>query len=312
VVTTTSAVPVETRVDPRLIACLAAVYLIWSSTYLAIRVAVAELPPLLAASMRFLAAGSAMLAIARRRGAAWPALRDWLRAAPVGTLLFLGGNGCLCLAEASTGGVSSGGTAVVSATMPLWVGVLGALSLGRRARGDARPTAREWLALALGFGGVVVLMNGPSLAGDRLHVALAIASPILWGTGSLLARRTKGTGGAHAGLVGPSLQMLTGGVVLLAVSLARGSRLPLHASTGAWLALAYLVVFGSLLGFTAYMWLLRNARPAVATSYAFVNPVLAVLIGAALYGEPLGWTTLVANGLIVAAVILVLRPRRAA
>ena len=105
--------------------------------------------------------------------------------------------------------------------------------------------------------------------------------------------------------------MLTGGLVLLAVSLARGSRLPLHASTGAWLALAYLVVFGSLLGFTAYMWLLRNARPAVATSYAFVNPVLAVLIGAALYGEPLGWTTLVANGLIVAAVVLVLRPRRA-
>jgi len=186
--------------------------------------------------------------------------------------------------------------------MPLWIGVLGA-AVGQR------PTAREWLALLVGFVGVVVLMGGPTLAGKPLHIAFAIASPILWACGSLLSRRTRDVGGEHASLVGPAVQMLTGGAVLVVVALARGERLPAHAATASWLAVGYLVVFGSVLGFTAYAWLLRNARPVVATSYAYVNPVLAVLIGAALYGEPLGWTTAVANVLIVGAVMLALRKR---
>ena len=291
---------VRPRVDPRLIASLTAVYLIWSSTYLAIRIAVAELPPLLTASMRFLLAGSVMMGIARRRGAAWPPLRDWLRVLPIGVLLFLGGNGFVAIAETS---VSSGGAAVVCATMPLWIGVLGAV-IGER------PTAREWISLVVGFVGVVVLMGGPSLEGKPEHIALVIGSPILWASGSLIARRTKDIGGAHATMVGPAMQMLTGGVVLLLASLVRGEHLPAHASATAWLAIGYLGLFGSLIGFTAYSWLLRNARPVVATSYAYVNPILAVLIGAALYGEPLGWTTAVANVLIVGAVMLALRPRR--
>src|SRR5262249_2004574 len=128
-------------VDPRFVASLAAVYVIWSSTYLAIRIAVVDLPPLIMASMRFLAAGAILFAVARRRGAAWPTLRDWLRVTPIGVLLFLGGNGFVALAETS---VSSGGAAVVCATMPLWVGVLGALT-------GVRPTAREWLSLVVGF-----------------------------------------------------------------------------------------------------------------------------------------------------------------
>ena len=290
--------PIEAR-RRRLVASLAAVYIIWGSTYLAMRIAVATLPPLLMASMRFLTAGAIMLIAARRRGAAIPAARDWLRIAPVGALFFLGGNGLVALSEQS---VSSGGVAVVCATMPLWVGVLGA-AVG------VRPTAREWIALVMGFVGVVVLMGGPTLSGHPLHIAFAICSPILWACGSLLSRRTKDVGGEHASLIGPALQMLTGGAVLLAVALVRGEHLPVHAAASSWLALGYLIVFGSLIGFTAYSWLLRNARPVVATSYAYVNPVLAVLIGAALYAEPLGWTTAVANVLIVGAVKLALRRR---
>ncbi len=285
------------RVDPRLIASLAAVYLIWSSTYLAMRVAVEELPPLLMASMRFLAAGGVLLAVALRRGATIPAPRDWLRLAPSGGLLFLGGNGFVAIAETSIG---SGGAAVVCATMPLWVGVLGRL-LG------ATVPAREWLSLVLGFVGVVVLMGGPSLEGRHEHIALLVCSPMLWALGSLLSRRTKDIGGAHASLVGPAVQMLIGGAVLAVAALIHRESLPAHASTTAWLSVGYLFVFGSVVGFTAYAWLLGNARPVVATSYAYVNPVLAVLVGAALHGEPLGWTTLVANVLIVGAVMLALR-----
>jgi drug/metabolite transporter (DMT)-like permease len=173
-----------------------------------------------------------------------------------------------------------------------------------------RPTAREWVSLLIGFAGVVVLLGGPSLAGKPVHIALVIMSPMLWAAGSLLSRRTKDVGGVQAPFVGPALQMLTGGAALLLIALVRGERIPLDARPTAWIALAYLLVFGSLVAFTAYAWLLRNARPVVATSYAYVNPILAVFMGAALYQEPLGWTTFVANILIVGAVILALRRTR--
>ena len=284
------------RVDPRLVMSLASVYVIWSSTYLAMRIVVRELPPLLMASIRFTVAGVVMLAIARNRGTPWPTARQWLRAVPLGALLFVGGNGFVSVAEQS---VSSGGAAVVCATMPLWVGVLGAF-------GGERPSTREWVSLALGFVGVLVLMGGPSLSGRPEHIALVIMSPICWATGSVLARRLPSPGA----LMGPATQMLVGGVLLFAVGAVKGETVPAHASTNAWLALAYLCVFGSLVAFTAYNWLLRNARAVVATSYAYVNPILAVLIAAALYAEPLGPTTVVANVLIVGAVMLALRKPR--
>ena len=287
------------RTDPRLIACLAAVYLIWSSTYLAMRIAVAELPPLFMAGSRYTAAGLVMLAIARRRGAAWPSAAAWLRVVPAGALLFLGCNGFVTLAEQT---VSSGGAAVVCATMPLWAGVFAA------ATGE-RPSRREWLALLVGFVGVIVLMGGPSLAGEPLHIVFIVLAPMCWAAGSIFARRQAKT--AHADtFLSSAMQMLTGGVMLAAVALLRGEQLPTHTGTAPWLALGYLIVFGSLVGFTAYNWLLHHTRPVVATSYAYVNPILAVLIGAAVSGEALGVTTFVANALIVGAVALALgKPR---
>jgi drug/metabolite transporter (DMT)-like permease len=294
------AAPAKAERNTALIASLAAVYLIWSSTYLALRIVVVDLPPMYSAALRFLLAGSMMFGYALYKGARFPSLRDWLRISPVGILLFVGGNGFVSIASQS---IPSGGVAVVCALMPLWVGVLGFVF-------GVRPTGREWFSLFVGFAGVVILLGGPSLAGEPLHIVIVILSPILWAAGSLWSRRTKDIGGEHAPLIGPALQMLTGGIALAAVAVARGEHFPVDAAPTSWLALAYLFVFGSLLGFTAYAWLLRNTRPAIATSYAYINPVLAVLIGAALYGEPLGWTTLVANILIVGAVMLALSGAR--
>ena len=289
------------RIDPRLIACLCAVYLIWSSTYLAMRFAIAELPPLFMAGLRYTVAGLVMLVIARRRGAAWPSARAWLRVVPAGALLFLGGNGFVAIAERT---VSSGGAAVVCATMPLWAGVFAA------ATGE-RPSRREWLALLGGFIGVLVLLGGPSLRGEPQHIVLILLAPMCWAAGSILARRQAKTSSADT-LLSSAMQMLTGGATLAVVAAVRGEPLPIHAGTTSWLAFGYLLVFGSLVGFTAYNWLLRHARPVVATSYAYVNPILAVLMGAAISGEALGVTTFVANALIAAAVALALgkpRPR---
>jgi drug/metabolite transporter (DMT)-like permease len=296
-----TATATKPAIDPRLIASLAAVYVIWSSTYLAIRIVIAELPPLLTAGLRYSAAGLVMLAIARRRGAAWPSAAQWLRVLPAGALLFLCGNGFVVIAEQS---VSSGGAAVVCATMPLWTGVLVAI-------GGERTSWREWLSLGIGFVGVLVLMGGPSLAGEPLHLALVVLSPICWALGSILSRRQAQKWRTGAVLLS-AMQMLSGGGLLLVVGIVHGERIPAHASAGAWLAVAYLAVFGSLIGFTAYNWLLRNTRPVIATSYAYVNPILAVLLGAALSGEPLGVTTLVANALIVGAIALALGRARTA
>jgi drug/metabolite transporter (DMT)-like permease len=200
--------------------------------------------------------------------------------------------------------VSSGGAAVVCATMPLWTGVWAAL-------GGERPSWRDWSSLAIGFVGVLVLMGGPSLQGRPLHLVLIVLSPMCWALGSVLARRQSRAWRTGA-LLASAMQMMTGGGALIVAGLVDGERLPAHAGAGSWLAVGYLLVFGSLIGFTAYNWLLRHARPVVATSYAYVNPILAVLIGAAISGEPLGATTLVANALIVGAIALALIPRASA
>ena len=290
----------KTSIDPRMVASLAAVYLIWSSTYLAMRIVVSELPPLMMASLRYAVAGVVMLAIAKQRGVPWPTARQWLRVAPIGALLFVGGNGFVAIAEIS---VSSGGAAVVCAMMPLWTGVLAAVT-------GERPSAREWLSLVVGFVGVMVLMGGPSLAGQPLHIVLILLAPISWSLGSVLGRRLGKTTKLDT-FMSSAMQMITGGAALAIGALGRGERLPEHASAHAWLALVYLIVFGSLVAFTAYNWLLRNTRSVVATSYAYVNPILAVLFGAAVSGETIGLTTVIANVLIVGAVALALAKPRA-
>ncbi len=285
--------------DPRVAISLAAVYVIWGSTYLVMAIVVREIPPFLQGGMRFSFAGLVMLMIALRRGAKLPPVREWLRIAPIGALLFVGGNAFVAIGEKP---VSSGGAAVVCATMPLWVSVLA----GASNRSD-RPTRREWFSLVLGFAGVLVLMGGPSLAGEPEHIAILMCAPIAWALGSVMQRRLPSTPTTRDPFLLPAVQMLIGGVMLATLGLVSGERISTDTSGQTWLGLLYLAIAGSLIGFTAYSWLLRNARPVIATSYSYVNPIIAVLFGAAISGEALGITTFVANAMIVLAVILALR-----
>ncbi len=295
--------PVETSPVPALgdrrlalFAALAAVYVIWGSTYLVMRIAVETLPPLLMGAVRFSIAGAILLVIAAARGAAWPTARQWLLALPVGALLFVGGNGLGAIAETE---VSSGAAALVCATMPLWMAVFAAIA-------GERPTAREWLGVAVGIAGVAVLVSGAELSAAPAAAAVLAGAPVAWALGSLLARRLP----LATGLMAAASQQLAGGVALAAVGLVRGERLPTTWTFDAMWSVAYLIVLGSLVAFTAYSWLLRNARPAVATSYSFVNPPLAVLLGALLGAEQVGAATLIATPLVIAAVALVVSGKR--
>ena len=281
----------------RLLLALAAVYVIWGSTYLAMRVVVESMPPLGMGAARFTVAGAILLVVARATGAAWPSRQQWLAALPVGALLCVGGNGLVAIAETQ---VSSGIAALVCATMPLWMAVF-ATATGER------PSGREWLGIGVGLGGVAILVGGAELAATPGAALILCASPLCWALGSVLAKRLA----LAPGLAGAGSQMLLGGVCLLVTAAARGEGWPAHASARSLGALVYLLIAGSLIGFTAYAWLLRNARPAVATSYAFVNPVLAVMLGVLLYDEPLTRPTLIAAPLVIAAVILVIGGRRA-
>lgn len=286
------AAPAARRASTPLVLALAAVYVIWGSTYLAMRIAVETLPPMLMGAGRFTLAGAILLVVARVTGTPWPTRRQWLSALPIGGLLFVGGNGLVAIAELD---VSSGVAALVCATMPLWMAVFSTLA-------GERPTAREWIGVGLGVAGVVVLVSGAEVSATPTAAAILCASPAAWALGSLLAKKLP----SAPGLGAAASHQLAGGVALTAAGLLRGERLPSSPSSDSLLALLYLVVLGSLVAYTAYAWLLRNARPAVATSYAFVNPVLAVLLGVLLASEPLTPATLIAAPLVVAAVVLVI------
>lgn len=274
---------------------LLALYVIWGSTYLAMRIAIETIPPFLMAGPRFLLSGIAMYAFLRLRGQRAPTRGEWLASARVGVLLLTFGNGAIAVAEQT---VSSGVAAVVVGSMPIWAAVFGrffGLSSGRR----------EWLGLALGFCGVVILNLGGDLAFDRRGF-ICLISPIAWSLGSVWSKKLPMPEGGMA----TATQMITGGLALLLLAFATGERLDAMPSTRSLLAIAYLAVFGSIVAFTAYTWLLRNVRPALATSYAYVNPLVAVLLGRFFGHEPLGLTTLAAAATSLAGVALIARAPR--
>ena len=273
---------------------LFSLYVIWGSTYLAMRVAMEGFPPFRMASLRFLIAGVVMLVIARLRGERLPTFRQWRNALAIGTLLLACGNGGVALAEQT---VSSGLAALMVACVPLWMALFAGL-WGRW------PVTKDWIALALGFGGIVFLNLGSELRGSLGGVGILMFATAAWAFGSLWSRQLdlpKGTMAAGA-------QMLAAGCVLISLSLFRGEHLAAVVPGRAIWALAFLVVFGSLVAYTAYLYLLARVRPTVASSYAYVNPVVALVLGAALGGERLPSALLVSVPLILAAVVLVLRP----
>jgi len=280
---------------------LAALYFIWGSTYLAIRIAIESLPPFLMAGVRFLIAGGILYGWARARGAERPGGGLWRTAGISGTLMLACGNGAVVWAEQF---VPSGMVSLLVATVPLWI-VLQDWGWGR----GGRPGAGVMFGIFWGLVGVAFLVTGSEIgrAGPRdlLGGILVLGGACAWAAGSLVARY--GARPRTASL-GNGMQMLVGGGVLLLAGILRGEGSHLSAGLISWgsvLALAYLVVFGSLVGFSSYIWLLGNTTPAVASTYAYANPVVALLLGWALAGEPLSARTIFSAFVILSAVMII-------
>jgi drug/metabolite transporter (DMT)-like permease len=272
----TPAIPARALDEPRLLIPLGllALYVVWGSTYLGIRYALESYPPFLLAGVRFLGAGLAMYGFLRLRGVRPPTRRQWRNAAVTGVLLLLGGNGLVCYAEQS---VSSGIAAVAVASMPLFAAVFSGMY-------GQWPSRRETVGLLIGFAGVVVLNLGSGLSGSRLGALALIVAAMSWAFGSVWSKRQD----MPAGPMNTAAQMLCASVALLLVGFGSGEHLPAHPTVRATVAVAYLAIFGSIVAFSAYLYVLKHARPALATSYAYVNPPVAVLFGVLLAGEHVG------------------------
>lgn len=271
---------------------LVLVYVIWGSTYLGIRFALeGGFPPFLLGGIRFIIAGSILYAFLRWRGMAAPTWPQWRNAAVMGLLLLVMGNGLVNYAEQS---VSSGITAVAVASAPMWFGIFATL------RGE-RPSPMEWFGIAIGFIGVLWLnagaVHGASLPG---MIALVVAA-MAWSYGSIWSRGRD----LASPFMTAAAQMLCGGVAMLVVGLLAGERMHAMPTTSGLIAFWYLVVFGSLVGFSAYIWLLHHVRPALAGSYAYINPAIAVLLGAWLANERFNAQELGAMAIIVIGVVVI-------
>ncbi|VTQ60409.1 Uncharacterized inner membrane transporter yedA [Campylobacter jejuni] len=275
-----------------LIASLFALYFIWGSTYFVIRVGVESWPPLMMAGLRFFVAGCILFTFLLLRGHHVPTLKQWMAAGAVGILLLSVGNGLVTVAEHMQ--VPSGIAAVMVATVPLFTLCFSRLW--------GMPNSRlEWTGVAIGLFGIVLLNTGSNLQGNPWGAALILLASLSWAFGSVWSSRLP----LPKGLMAGAAEMIIAGVVLLVASRFSGEHLTAAPSLSGFLALGYLVVFGSMIAISAYMFLLKTVRPAVATSYAYVNPIVAVLLGIGFAGESLSPVEWVALGVILCAVLLV-------
>ncbi|HWQ57407.1 MAG TPA: drug/metabolite exporter YedA [Clostridia bacterium] len=283
-----------------IVLALASVYLFWGGTYLGMRVAVETIPPFLMAGVRFTTAGWILYTVLRVRGEKRPTLREWANAGAAGVLMLLGGNGVLAWAEQT---VPSSIASVLLATVPLWITVLSFIS------GAKKPRVWSILGILLGLCGIAVLVWNPagsaSQAASVWGMLVILCASISWSLGSVYARKAKLPA---APLLSTGMQMIAGGAGLLVVAAFSGDYRGFdvaQVSARSWLAFGYLVVFGSLVGFTSYVWLLKNAEPSVVSTYAFANPIVAVFLGWLLAGEGIGANALVAALIIIAAVVVI-------
>jgi drug/metabolite transporter (DMT)-like permease len=280
----------------------ASIWLVWGSTFLAIRVAIGGIPPVLMCGLRLLSAGAALLLWARLTGVAWPRGVEWRNAALVGVLLPGVGNVSVTLGVAH---VPSGLVALLVSTIPLWMALLAAF--GPEA---AAPGRRALLGLVLGFAGIALLIGPGLLAGHDATLSpfwalVPVAGSLSWSWGSLWSRRARLP---RSPMMSTGVGLVAAGVGTLLVALGLGDFHRWDAAAtpqGAWLALAYLAAFGSVLGFSAYLYLLRHHPPAVVATYAFVNPIVAMFLGFVFGGESLTPRTLAAATVVLAAVLLI-------
>lgn len=299
--------PAERAAPPawRLVAAFGAVYLIWGSTYLALAVAVDTLPPYLMNGLRFLLAGAILYALTGRRRPRRPTAAEWRSAALIGGLMMVGATGTVGWAEQT---VPSGVAALLVICVPMWVVLIEWLGLG-----GPRPTARVVAGLALAVLGILLLVGPAELVGlpvDPVGALAILAATLMWSLGTVMAPRAPAPADP---LVTTAMRMLAAGPISLLVGTIAGEwrTIDLAAvSTASLAAVAYLIVFGSIVVFSAYYWLLGVTRPQAVATYAYVNPIVAVALGAWLLAEPLGWNTLLAATLLLAATWLVAGPRR--
>ena len=295
----------QTASPLRVAVALGTVYVIWGSTYLAIAVAVKTLPPFWMAGARFVISGALLYGLAMWQGAARPTLAKWRSAALIGAMLLFIGTGGVAWAEQR---VSSGVAALLVSMTPLWMVLFRWLQPG-----GERPSGRVWAGLALGFAGLMILarpweaISGGGL--DPLGVGALLLSCVTWAWGSIWSRRVSLP---ESPLMATGLEMLCGGAMLLLFGAFAGEPAQLHlaaVSLGSVLALVYLITFGSV-GFIAYIWLLRAANPVLVSTYAYVNPMVAVFLGWLILSEPVTGKTLAGAAVIVAAVALITSAQR--
>jgi drug/metabolite transporter (DMT)-like permease len=288
-------------------AAFASIYLIWGSTYLAIRYAVETIPPFLMGGTRFVISGALLYVWARSRVAAIPTRINWKNAVIAGGFLLLGGNGAVVWAEQF---MPSGLTALLVSILPFWLVIIEWVRPPRQ-----RPSGAILVGLVLGFIGIVVLVGPSELGGHEdaspLGTLVLILGSLSWAIGSFWSRDAELPA---SGLLTTGMEMLGGGVLMLIVGTLSGelSRLDLHGvSHASVIGLAYLITFGSLIGFTSYIWLLDKVSPAHLGTYAYVNPIIAVLLGWAIAGEKLSARTAVAAAIVIAGVALITIARTA-
>jgi len=286
----------------QIVSAFAALYLIWGSTYLGILFAIQSIPPFLMAGARFLLAGLVMFAIARTQGPLRSTWAEWRTSLIVGACLLLGGNGGVTLSEKF---IESGLASLIVATVPIYITLLGWLS-GM----TPRPAPIVWVGLAGGFLGVAILL-GPALrfsgsGRPAIGMSILLLSSFIWSAGSLYSRTVKH---AASPFLGAAQQMFCGGLLLMLVGLFAGELKKFHPGNITTLSLgafAYLVLIGAIVGYTAYFWLLRHCDPAKVATYAYVNPIVAVLLGALFAHEAVTLRTLLAAALIIGSVALII------
>jgi drug/metabolite transporter (DMT)-like permease len=280
----------------------AAVYVVWGSTYLAIRFGVETIPPFMMAGMRFVIAGLLLYGWARLRGAPPPSWKEWRSAAVIGILLLFVANGGVTWAEQR---IPSGIAALLAATVPLWIVVL-----DWTLHGAARPRPGVIVGLIVGFTGVLMLIGPDQLMGhnrlDLAGIGILLIAAASWATGSLYSRKALLP---SSPLLATSMEMLTGAAALFLLSALSGEFQrfdPASVSTRSWFSVGYLSLFGSIIGFSAYVWLLRVAHASRVATYAYVNPVIAIFLGWSLAGEALTLQMLLPAAVIVLAVVLII------
>ena len=286
---------------------LLTIYLVWGSTYLGIRYAVETIPPFLMAGTRFLLAGLILYTWRRLAGDPAPTRGQWLRASVVGLLMLLGGNGLLSLAEQH---VASGIAALIIGSVPLWMTTIEALRPG-----GARPNILGILGLVVGFGGIALLvapslLSGNPLESQPLGILILLGASLFWSLGSIYSRTADLP---DSTLLATAMEMLAGaaGLYLVGAFAGEWSRLSLADVTArSWISLLYLVVFGSMVGFTTYAWLLRAAPVSLVATYAYVNPLVAILLGSLLAQESMTAPELLAAAIIIGSVVLINASRR--